>query len=444
VSLRDKKMIAKSIRRLLLFRPNKKNSSVLFFLLVLVPTILQILNYPRLTVFNSSVDDLSVHGSSNPDINKVLVIGGAGYVGSYLSAVLQSKGLHVTIFDKAPNLAEDFNPAIPVVEKHSKDVTQSDLCSFGTVIFLGGCTGRNSCDLLSVAEVEEENVSNVIDIMKKMSSSQHFVAASTSAITEGSCNAKEDVKVKYNLLDSYSMSMLKREVRLKEFLDHDEKEEYPKLSLLRFGTVVGNSPGQRTDLMIPSFFRSAYTIGRLEVGGHNTMRSFLTLRDLSNAIHTLISKTNQMRLTPTDALSRFNIWHLASFDATVFKIASTVASLTGATIDSFPSDKKLSPLISSQGGFSLDSTAFEKFFSFTFEDSLLTTIHDFDRNVPDSIIPKGPHQVYVKEDKSTIPCPVCGSTGQQVVLDLGSQPQQKKSQLTKTMQLPKQDYRRSS
>ena len=258
--------------------------------------------------------------------------------------------------------------------------------------------------------------------MKKMTSSQHFVAASTSAIMEGSFNSKENVKIKHDLLDSYSMSMFKKEVRLKEFLDHDEKEEYPKISLLRFGTVVGNSPGQRTDLMIPSFFRSAYTVGRLEVGGHNTMRSFLTLRDLSNAIHTLISKTNKMRLTQTDTSSRFNIWHLSSFDATVFKVASTVASLTGATIDSYPSDKKLSPLISSQSGFSLDSTAFEKHFSFTFEDSLLTAIRDFDRNVPDSIIPKGPHQVHIKEDKDTIPCPVCGSTGQQVVLDLGLQP----------------------
>ena len=60
------------------------------------------------------------------------------------------------------------------------------------------------------------------------------------------------------------------------------------------------------------------------------MRSFLTLHDLGNAIHALISKTN-----PTDdTLLRFNIWHLASFDATVLKIASTIASLTGASIDS--------------------------------------------------------------------------------------------------------------
>ena len=228
-----------------------------------------------------------------PDINKVVVVGGAGYVGSYLSTALQSKGLEVTIFDKAPNLAQDFNPELRIVTVHSREVSQLDLSMFGTVIFLGGCTGRKSCEVLSDADLEEENVSNVIDIMKKMSSSQHLVAASTSAIMEGSLGAKEDVEVNPNLLDSYSLSMFKREVRLQEFLDHDENQERPKISLLRFGTVVGNSPGQRTDLMIPSFFRAAYTTGRLEVGGHNKMRSFLTSHDLSNAIHTLISKMNQ-------------------------------------------------------------------------------------------------------------------------------------------------------
>ena len=54
-----------------------------------------------------------------PDINKVAVVGGAGYVGSYLSTVLQSKGLEVTIFDKAPNLAKDFNPELRIVTVHS-------------------------------------------------------------------------------------------------------------------------------------------------------------------------------------------------------------------------------------------------------------------------------------------------------------------------------------
>ena len=371
-----------------------------------------------------TVGNTAIKEQSTPNRNKVLLIGGAGYLGSYLSTVLQSRGLEVIIFDKTPRLAEDFNPKIPISTVHSRKATQSDLSMFGCVIFFGGCTGRKTCDILSDAELEEENITNVIDITKKMSSSQHFIVASTSAVTEGSFGAKEDSAINSNLLDSYSMSMFKREVRLREFMDHDERHHCPKISLLRFGTVVGNSPGQRTDLMIPSFFRSAYTTGNLEVGGHNTMRSFLTLPDLSNAIYALISKTNQQAplRSKQDFSPRFNIWHLASFHATVLKVASTVASLTGATIESDPSANNPSPLISSPSGFSLDSTAFEREFSFTFKGSLFTALRDFDQNIPHSIIPKGPHHIHAREDDDIVPCPVCGSTGQQVILDLGSQP----------------------
>eukprot|EP00957_Ditylum_brightwellii_P142833 10882990-Ditylum_brightwellii.AAC.1 len=211
--------------------------------------------------------------------------------------------------------------------------------------------------------------------MKKLSSSQYFIAASKSAVAEGTFGVKEDSKVNTKLLDSYSLSMFKRKVRLREFVTHNKDSHLPQISLVQFGTVVGNSPGQRTDLMIPSFFRSAYTTGALIVGGHNTMRSFLTLDDLSDAFSALISQADA---ASASLRTRFSVWNLASFDATVFKIAETVASLTGAKIDASPSSNgEKSALLSRDGGFSLNTEAFENTFNFTFKDSLTTTVHDF-------------------------------------------------------------------
>ena len=369
----------------------------------------------------SESDEHAIKNNKNMDTKKVAVIGGAGYIGSYLSNALQSSGFEVTIFDKDPKLNEEDFDVVPIIKAHSTALTQPDLAEFGTVVFLGGCTGRKTCDQLTNEEVEKENVSNVIDVMKKMSSSQHFIAASTSAVAEGTFGAKEDSLINPNLLDSYSLSMFKREIRLKEFIDHDDERHCPKISLLRFGTVVGNSPGQRTDLMVPSFFRSAYTTGFLKVGGHNTMRSFLTLNDLSNAFITLISKNTKEVSLPSET-QPCSVWNLASFHATVLKVASTVASLTGASIDSDASSNSPSALVTVATGFSLDSTAFEQNFNFTFGDSLQTALLDFDRNVPDSIIAKGPHTVAEAKEDNIMSCPVCGSTGQQTVLDLGSQP----------------------
>lgn len=343
---------------------------------------------------------------------QVAVIGGAGYIGSYLAPYLQSHGFRVTIFDKDPKFQEDDLHVASIVKVHSKNLQPSDLSEFGTVIFLGGCTGRKTCSEISVEEVEEENIWAVIDVLKKMSSGQHFISASTSAIAEGTFNANEKSPVNVNRLDRYSLSMFKREIRLQEHIDHDYEHNLPRVSLLRFGTVVGNSPAQRTDLMVPSFFFSAYTSGSLTVQGHDKMRSFLTLQDLSRAMLSLISKPIELS---------YSIWNLASFDATTLKIASTVASLTGATIDS---DKlETTPLLSQREGFSLVCDAFRNAFNFTFDGSLLSTLTEFDRSIPSSITPKGPHEVGSAVDYSDIvPCPVCGSGGQQIVIDLGAQP----------------------
>lgn len=356
-------------------------------------------------------DEMSTAAPLRAAPSRVAVIGGAGYIGSYLSAYLQSRDFDVTVFDKDPKFDEEDLLVAAVVKVHSTDLSRSDLSKFGSVIFLGGCTGRKTCSEMTVEQVEEENIWNVVDIMKKMARGQHLIAASTSAVSEGTFGANENSLAHPNRLDVYSLSMMKREIRLREYIDQDYDHNLPRVSLLRFGTVIGNSRAQRTDLMVPSLFFSAYTSGFLNVQGHDTMRSFLSLPDLSRAVESLISKP---------IVLSYDIWNLASFNATVFKIASTIASLTGATINSHKPD--IAPLLSYREGFSLDSAAFVNMFNFTFYGTLLSALLEFDRNVPDSITPKGPHVVVSEDNSDIMPCPVCGSKGQQMVMDLGAQP----------------------
>ena len=421
---------------------NHKSFVTLPFLLAFVFLNLRVFYIRHLVLFMPIAPDensrpLQDHASFSEN---VAIIGGAGYIGSYLAISLRTAGkngggFHVEIFDKDPKIDnnDDGFGSIKITKAHSRSLQREDLAMFRTIIFLGGCTGRKACDQLTPQDVERENVSNVTDLMKKLDSLQHLIAASTSAVAEGTIGATEDSPVHSNLLDSYSLSMFKREIRLKEFVSHDQSETLPQISLLRFGTVVGNSPSQRTDLMIPSFFRSAYTIGHLQITGHNTMRSFLTLKDLSDAFISLISKTNDAASTSASTTARYhyNVWNLASFDSTIFKVATTVLSLTGALIDSSPKPTSITisdtiPLINTTDcrGFLLKCDAFQTTFNFTFQGSLEKALFDFDHNVPASIIPKGPHSGIISDDEGNdiVPCPVCGATDQQIVVDLGSQP----------------------
>ena len=166
-----------------------------------------------------------------------------------------------------------------------------------------------------------------MDVVSKMNPRQHFIVASTSAISEGRMGATETDEVFVDKLDEYSLSMFQREKKLRE-MTVAAGYAGPLISMLRFGTVIGVSPGQRTDLLVPSLFRHAYTRGILPVQQHDALRSFLALPDLARAIGLLIQR--RRALTGGD---RLRIWNLASFRAKIMKMATTIASITGAKLD---------------------------------------------------------------------------------------------------------------
>ena len=114
---------------------------------------LMLLRPPETLEDVETMGNTEAKSQSTPNSKKVLLIGGAGYMGSYLLTVLQSRGLEVIISDKIPCLAENFNPKIPISTVYSRKATQSDISMFGCVIFFGGCIGRKTCDILSDAEL---------------------------------------------------------------------------------------------------------------------------------------------------------------------------------------------------------------------------------------------------------------------------------------------------
>lgn len=367
--------------------------------------------------------------SGSLDPTKVAITGAAGNIGSYLTLHLRSVGFNVVAYDMDPRIA-DF-VCLPI---HSRSIHNDDLQTFGTVVFLGGCTGRKSCANLPPTERSQVNTLDVVDIFQRMSPNQHLIVASTSAISEGRLDAKESDRVFVDLLDEYSLSMYQREVKLEELVTNSAfPEGGPQVSIVRFGTVVGVSPGQRTDLLVPSLFKAAYTRGVMKVQRHDAMRSFLALPDLARSFHVLIASTVSGDVSGPDGATtmalgrhdRLKIWNLASFHATILKIATTVASITGATLDVEGTTNATNT--ASSPGFTLNCQAFVQRFNFSFQETLLSTLSYFDENIPESVTPKGAHLITVhqsphEEHATTIPCPVCRSKDQLVVLDLGSQP----------------------
>ena len=333
----------------------------------------------------------------------VAVIGAAGNIGSELTLFLISEGLNVTAFDEDPRLPSDI---LQIIKLNSQDIETAQLQSFDVVIFLGGCTGRSACSKLSFEERYKRNVLDVINLVQRMNSNQHFITVSTSAISEGMENAKENDTILQSLLDDYTTVMYQRELKLREH--QNNSSSCPRISVFRLGTVVGVSVGQRTDLLVPQLFKYAYHEREIPITTPLLLRSFLWLQDLNRAFYAVIESSIQR-----EKIERFNIWNLASFDATVLQVAMTITSLTNTALHltSEKNDSTDIPLM----GFSVNCLSFKEQFDFVFNGTLTSVLSEFNDHVPDSITAKGIH-------RDSIPCPVCGSLNQKIVLDLGQQP----------------------
>lgn len=331
---------------------------------------------------------------------RVGIIGSSGYIGSALLGHLTREGLEVQGFDRAP-----LELGTPVAAWACRDIPQPVLDTLDVVVYLGGLTGREACNQRTEAEVDQENVQNIVRLAQRMRYHQTLVFASTSAIAEGTGShpLSETDPIQVDRLDTYSWSMLRREQALYR-LARSRPRSAPRMIGLRFGTVVGTSPSQRLDLVHMALVRSAFLDGLLRVTHPESYRAFLWMPDLVRAIHRTVLHA--------DRVHSFEVFHLQSFASSIESVAHAVAHISGV-FPRFHSAAVASP------GFSLNVTKFRRTFDFGFEGSHQTVLDDLVRDVP--TLAFGRELVQSKPVES-IPCVVCGSKNLMTVVDLGSQP----------------------
>ena len=364
---------------------------ILFLLAVFVVYFIFTMNHSYRNPSNRSLQRRIIE--RNLKFNRyIAIIGSAGYIGSRLLQNLQGqKDWFVVGYDR-------------IFEgQASHEIETDDLHKFQVVIYLGGLTGRTAC-LNRPAEVEYENIGDILKLAKRMFRSQLLIFASTSAITEGSGSnlSDEDASIQLHLLDPYAASLLRREQALRNLSSTVRK--VPQLIGLRFGTVIGLSVSQRVDLGHMAFICKAFMTGKINITHPETNRAFLYMEDLLRAVTTLIRQSEKAQ--------RFDLFHLQSFSATISNVANTIAWRTGAHIHSWDH-----PVKHDVAGFSLSTKKFTTTFNFTF-----TGNHD---DVVSRLIDDVPRMCVGREsrlEQNVTKCVVCGSSTLHTVLDLHKQP----------------------
>ena len=217
---------------------------------------------------------------------KILVIGGAGYIGSALLPKLLDRGYHVRLLDlflfgKGPIVDVIGHPNLQIVHadfRHVDRIVQA-MNGMDEVIHLGAIVGDPACSLDQELTVEVNLMAvRMIAEVAKGSGIRRFCFASTCSVYGASDEFLEE-RSHLHPLSLYARSKLASEKVLTQMAD----EQFSPV-ILRLGTVYGLSGRTRFDLVINLLTAKAVKEGKITVFGGGQWRPFLHVNDAALAL----------------------------------------------------------------------------------------------------------------------------------------------------------------
>lgn len=232
------------------------------------------------------------HSSANS--RNVLLIGGAGYIGSALLPLLLERGFTVRLLDTFVYGEEPIRPWLGhrKLEVMRADFRQVDkvveaMQGIGTVIHLGAIVGDPACALNEELTIEVNLMATrMIAEVAKGEGVSRFIFASTCSvygINEKVLNESSQL----NPISLYARSKIACEQVLLAM-----KEESFKPVLLRFGTIYGLSGRTRFDLVVNVLAAKALVDGEMTVYGSDQFRPFVHVEDGARAVLAAVEINN--------------------------------------------------------------------------------------------------------------------------------------------------------
>jgi UDP-glucose 4-epimerase len=210
--------------------------------------------------------------SSGAGVN-VLLVGGCGYIGSYMHGKLKQNGFGVTVVDRGAR----GNPgAIPgVIDAGYDSLDAAFLAEFDAVLWFGGHSSVGQ----SVQDPKGALSNNCLDLFsfaKKLRSDTKLIYASSGSLysTKGvnTTPASEASLAAIPSQNPYDISKFAFDYIAQNFLEN--------YYALRMGTLSGYSPNIREELVFNAMNLSAVRTGQVRLMNSESNRTILFLADL--------------------------------------------------------------------------------------------------------------------------------------------------------------------
>lgn len=239
-------------------------------------------------------------------LKKVLLVGGAGYVGSRLAPLLVENDFQVEVYDTFW-----FGNYLPDYVKYkaidASELNEDLLSRFDSIIFLAGISNDPMADFSPKLNfISNLSTPTYVALMARRAGVKRFIFASSCSVY-GFSPHTEVTELDNAITDTpYGLSKLACEVALMNLVT-------PNFSVisLRKGTISGYSPRLRFDLLLNTMFKTSMTEHKIIVNNKNTWRPFLGISDAIQAYLAALKTDYQVS----------GIFNIASDNSTVGDLA---------------------------------------------------------------------------------------------------------------------------
>ncbi len=252
---------------------------------------------------------------------KILVAGGAGFIGSVLVPILQDHGYDVDVVDSLW-FGNNLPDSVRVTQRDLFTLTADDMSGYDQVVFLAGLSNDPMAEFSPSRNfIENGALPSYLAFIAKQAGVKRFVYASSCSVYGYTVNELYDEQAPVTCGYPYGISKLQGERGVLQLQD----DTFSTIAL-RQGTVNGYSPRTRFDLIVNTMYKFAITEGRIVINNPSIWRPILDVRDTASAFLRSVQSDSTISGVFNVAYDNFTVGQIGDL------IKEEVERLTGKTI----------------------------------------------------------------------------------------------------------------